>query len=380
MFMNSVMIVDREGLIADFMTLVSISSESRNEANVAAYIRGVVEELGYEIEEDGAASMVGGNSGNLIVHVPGDPLKKTVLLMAHMDTAVPGLGITPIRHEDRITSDGKTVLGADDKAGIAGLLQLLRVLKRDIDHHPPIEVVFTVCEEVGLLGAKALDRSRLMAEYGFVVDSSGPLGFVVTAGPAQTKLHARILGKAAHAGLAPEKGISAIEVAAHAISKMQLGRIDEETTANIGTIKGGFATNIVCDRVEFHAEVRSLQSTKLAAQVASMNHALKETADEYGAQVELQWTDSYPALHIEENSFLRDIVRHAMASMDLVPHFGPTGGGSDANVIASKGIPVLNLAMGYQQVHTLEEWIRIDDLVHGAELIVEIIRECARYA
>ncbi len=378
--MNSVMTVDREGLIADFMTLVSISSESRDEANVAAYIRGVVEELGYDVEEDGAAAIVGGNSGNLIVRVQGDPGKKTILLMAHMDTAVPGLGINPIRHEDRITSDGKTVLGADDKAGIAGLLQMLRVLKRESDNHPPIEVVFTVCEEAGLLGAKALERSRLMAEFGFVVDSSGPLGFVVTEGPAQTKLHARILGKAAHAGLAPEKGISAIEVAAHAIAKMNLGRIDEETTANIGTIKGGFATNIVCDRVELHAEVRSLKSAKLASQVAGMNHALKETADEYGAQVELQWTDSYPALHTDENSFLRDIVHHAMASMDLVPRFGPTGGGSDANVIASKGIPVLNLAMGYQQVHTLEEWIRIDDLVHSAELIIEIVRECNRYA
>jgi tripeptide aminopeptidase len=378
--MNSVVQVDREGLIADFMTLVTISSESRDEANVAAYIRGVVEELGYEVEEDGAAAIVGGSSGNLIVRVPGEPNKKTILLMAHMDTAAPGLGVLPIRHEDRITSDGKTVLGADDKAGIAGILHLLRMLSKDKEPHPPLEVVFTVCEEAGLLGAKALERARLEAEFGFVFDSSGPLGFVVTAGPAQTKLHARVLGKAAHAGIAPEKGISAVEVAAKAIAKMKLGRIDEETTSNIGMIKGGIATNIVCDRVEFHAEVRSLKSGKLTAQVADMTRVLKDTADEYGAQVELQWMDSYPALHIDGDSFLYEIIRDAMASMNLVPHFGPTGGGSDANVIASKGIPVLNLAMGYQQVHTLEEWIGIAELVRGAELIIEIIRASLQYA
>lgn len=373
--MNSLIQVDREELIADFMTLVTISSESRDEANVAAYIRGVVEELGYSVEEDGAANLVGGNTGNLIVRVPGETGKRPMLLMSHMDTASPGRGVRPIRREDRITSDGKTILGADDKAGIAGILQLLRTLSKSNEPHPPLEVVFTVCEEAGLLGAKALDRSKLQAEFGFVFDSSGPLGFVVTDGPAQTKLSARVLGKAAHAGIAPEKGISALEVAAKAIASMRLGRIDEETTANIGIIRGGFATNIVCDRVEFFAEVRSLKSSKLTTQVAHMNHILKETADAMGAELELLWADSYPALHTDETSLLKDIVSRAMRRMNIAPKFGPTGGGSDANVIASKGIPVLNLGMGYHRVHTLEEWIGIEDLVRSAELMLEIVKE-----
>ncbi|MHB1684061.1 MAG: M20/M25/M40 family metallo-hydrolase [Bacilli bacterium] len=366
--------IDRERLIADFMTLVSIGSHSHDEANMAAYIRGVAEELGYLAEEDGAAEIVGGNSGNLIIRVPGNAARSTVLLMAHMDTVVPGHGVQPIRHADRITSDGKTVLGADDKAGVAGLLHMLRVLSATGEDHPPLEIVFTVCEEVGLQGAKALDRKLLQSAYGFVFDSSGPLGFVVTEGPALAKMEARVHGRAAHAGVAPEKGVSAIVVAAEAISAMRMGRVNERTTANIGQIKGGFTTNIVCDLVEIFAEARSLDTEQLQSQCGHMTEVLQQTAERHGVTAEVEWQDSYPAFSLPADSSLRLVVKQAMSELGITPVFAPTGGGSDANVVSGKGIPVLNIAVGYQQIHTLEEWISLDDLCLAAELMLRIVR------
>lgn len=377
--MDAVLTIDQERLIADFMTLVSIGSHSREEANVAAYIKGAVEELGYSVEEDQAGDVVGGNSGNLIVRVPGHADWPTVLLMAHMDTVAPGHGVRPIRHADRITSDGRTILGADDKAGVAGLLHLLTMLHATGEDHPPLEVVFTICEEVGLLGAKALDRSSLKAKYGFVFDSGGPLGSVVTHGPAQAKMMAIVHGKAAHAGMAPEKGVSAIEVAAHAISEMKLGRIDERTTANIGQIKGGFATNIVCDAVELYAEARSLDDDRLQAQQGHMTQVLEQTAKHYGVHADVEWTASYPAFALPEDSFLRSISANAIHRLGLTTTFVHSGGGSDANVISGKGVPVVNLAIGYQQIHTLEEWISLDDLTGAAQLMVELIRSISEY-
>ncbi len=377
--MHFTMGIDQERLVADFMTLVSIGSPSRDEAHVAAYIRGVVEELGFTVEEDGAADDVQGNSGNLIVRVPGTTEgQPTILLMAHMDTVSPGYGIQPTRLNDRITSDGKTILGADDKAAVAGLLHMLRILRTTKEPHPPLEIVFTVCEEAGLLGAKALRRESLASSYGFVFDSAGPLGFIVTEGPAQAKLQAVVNGRAAHAGIAPEKGINAISIAAQAISRMHLGRVDEYTTANVGRIAGGFATNIVCDRVEVNAEVRSLHDEGLQRERLAMSSSLEQTAHDMGGTVDLHWIDSYPAFTLPEDSFLRTVVVEAMNHIDLSPIFGATGGGSDANIIAGKGIPVANLALGYQQNHTLEEWISLHDLMKSAELMLEIVRECQK--
>nr|NNM90429.1 M20/M25/M40 family metallo-hydrolase [Bacilli bacterium] len=367
--------IDQERLIADFMTLVSIGSPSRDEAHVAAYIRGVVEELGYVVEEDAAADIVSGNSGNLIIRVPGDPTKATILLVAHMDTASPGYGIQPIRLDDRITSDGKTILGADDKAAIAGLLHMLRILHTSKEQHPPLEIVFTVCEEAGLLGAKALDRAVLSASYGYVFGAAGPLGFIANEGPAQAKMQAVVHGKASHAGNAPEKGVSAITIAASAIASMPLGRIDEHTTANVGRIAGGFATNIVCDRVEINAEVRSLYDDRLTMQSEIMTQALEIAARSQGGRVEVKWEASYPALFLPDDAYVRNTLMAAMEATGIRLTYGATGGGSDANIILSKGIPIASLAIGFQQNHTLEEWIALDDLTKSAELMLQIVRQ-----
>lgn len=370
--------IDQERLIADFMTLVSIGSHSREESHVAAYIRGAMEELKFTVEEDDAGAVVGGDSGNLIVRVPGDETLPTVMMLAHMDTAAPGRGVQPILHEDRITSDGTTILGADNKVGIAGLIRMLRVLARTGEPHPPLEIIFTVCEEIGLLGARALHTDQLRASYGFMFDSDGPMGFVVTQAPAQSKLRAIVHGKAAHAGYAPERGISAIEVAAHAISKMRLGRIDSQTTANIGLIEGGFATNVVCAKVELLAEARSHDEGALQQQQEHMTAVLQETARAFGTTTDIEWFGSYGALHVPEDSILREIIGEAMSVLDIKPQFGVTGGGSDANVISGKGIPIVNMAVGYHRIHTLEEWIRVPNLIRTAELMLEIVRVCTK--
>ena len=369
--------VDEERLIADFMTLVSIASHSREEAHVASYIRGAVEELGFAVTEDNAATEVGGTSGNLIVRVPGDESKPAILLMAHMDTAVPGQGVRPMRKGDRITSDGKTVLGADDKAGIAGLLHLMRALASGaVGSHPPLDIVFTVCEEIGLLGAKALKRELLRASYGFVFDSGGDIGLVVVGSPAQAKLRAVVRGRAAHAGISPEKGISAIEIAADAISAMPLGRVDDVTTANIGMIKGGFSSNIVCDAVELIGEVRSSDETRMQEQQSAMVEALERAAQRRGGGAECEWLDSYPVLSVPRDSFVLGVVGAALEDIGMRAVFGATGGGSDANVLAGMGIPVVNVAIGYQQIHTLEEFILLKDLRKAAELMIAIVRRC----
>lgn len=369
--------VDEERLIADFMTLVSIASHSREEAHVASYIRGAVEELGFAVTEDDAAAQVGGTSGNLIVRVPGDETKPVVLLMAHMDTAVPGQGVRPMRMADRITSDGKTVLGADDKAGVAGLLHLMRALAAGaVGNHPPLDIVFTVCEEIGLLGAKALNRAALRASYGFVFDSGGDIGLVVVGSPAQARLRAVVRGRAAHAGISPEKGVSAIEIAAHAIAAMPLGRVDDVTTANIGMIKGGFASNIVCDTVDLIGEARSSDATRMEQQQSAMVRALEEAAYHRGGVAEYEWLDSYPVLSVARDSFVLDVVGKALDDVGVAAVFGATGGGSDANVIAGMGIPVVNVAVGYQQIHTLEEFILLQDLSKAAELMIAVVRRC----
>ncbi len=369
--------VDGERLIADFMTLVSIASHSREEMHVASYIRGAVEELGFAVTEDDAAVAVGGTSGNLIVRVPGDETRPVVLLMAHMDTAVPGQGVQPVRKADRITSDGKTVLGADDKAGVAGLLHLMRALASGaVDPHPPLEIVFTVCEEIGLLGAKALNPSALRSRYGFVFDSGGDIGLVVTGSPAQAKLRAVLRGRSAHAGVSPEKGISAIEMAAEAIAAMPLGRVDDVTTANIGTIKGGYASNIVCDMVELIGEARSSDAARMQAQQSAMVAALENAARRRGGIAECEWLDSYPVLSVSRDAFILDVAAKALHDVGVQASFGATGGGSDANVVAGMGIPVVNMAIGYQQIHTLEEFILLADLHRAAELMIAVVRRC----
>lgn len=253
--------INEERLVSEFMELVQIDSETKNEAAIAKVLKEKFGALGVEVFEDDTTAVTGHGAGNLVCTLKG--MKEgvdTIYFTSHMDTVVPGNGIKPSIKDGYIVSDGTTILGADDKAGLAVMLETLKVLKEQNIEHGTIEFIITVGEESGLVGAKALDRSLVTAKFGFALDSDGKVGNIVVAAPTQAKVSATILGKTAHAGVAPEKGVSAITIAAKAISRMPLGRIDEETTANIGRFQGGQQTNIVCDHVEILARNKILDS------------------------------------------------------------------------------------------------------------------------
>jgi len=356
-------------IVEEFLKLVEIDSPSGEEKEVAEYIKEALRSQGIEAEEDAA--------GNLLARVPGNPDLPALMMSAHMDT-VPARGVTGVVREGAIYSAGDTILGADDKAAIAGILSLVRRLKETSEAHPPLELVFTVQEEVGLKGSQAFDAGRLQAKMGFVLDSAGELGSMVVQAPVQNQMEVYITGRAAHAGINPEEGISAIKVAAKAIAGMRLGRIDAETTANIGRIEGGEARNIVPERVYIMGEARSLARAKLDAQTRHMEECFRRAAEEAGAGVEIKVELLYPEFCLPPDAPAVELAREAALSLGLSPVLEKSGGGSDANIFNSRGIPTVNLGIGMRQVHTRHEHIYIRDLELIPELLLAICRAAAR--
>lgn len=353
----------------EFLKLVEIDSPSGEEKEIAHYIKETLQQQGVKVEEDAA--------GNLLARLPGDPGMPVLMIGAHMDT-VPARGVKGVIKEGAIYSEGDTILGADDKAAIAGLLSLVRKLREAREAHPPLELVFTVGEEVGLKGAKAFDVGRLQARMGFVLDSAGELGSMVVQAPVQNQMEVFITGRAAHAGINPEEGISAIKVAARAVAEMRLGRIDAETTANIGRIEGGEARNIVPERVYIMGEARSLVRAKLDAQTQHMEECFRKAAEEAGAGVEIKVELLYPEFCLKPDAPVVQLAREAALSLGLTPRLEKSGGGSDANIFNSRGLPTVNLGIGMRQVHTRQEHIYIRDLELIPELLMAICRAATK--
>lgn len=366
--------VNRQRIVEEFLAYVQIDSPTKKEGKFAEYISEKLREIGLEVEIDNAGEKTGSDTGNVIARLKGTKDAPSILFSCHMDTVSPGIGIKPLIKDDVIYSDGTTVLGGDDKAGIAAVVEALRIVKENNMEHGPIEIAFTIFEEGGLHGSKNLDYSRLNSKLGFVLDSGGEVGEIVIKGPAQDVIDVKISGKPAHAGVCPEEGISAIQVAASAINRMNLLRIDSETTANIGTINGGQVTNIVCPEVTIKAEARSLSSEKLDKQTSHMVECFKRAAEEFGAEVEIITNRSYGPFVVDENDEIVNIVRKACESAGLDSKTKSTGGGSDTNILNGNGIKAVNLAIGERKPHTLEEHMKIDDLVKAAKLVLEIIK------
>lgn len=366
--------VNQERMVQEFLELVKIDSLTLNERMMADVVRLKLEELGLVVEEDGAGQKIGGNAGNLFCTIKGSRQVPTILLMAHMDTVVPGIGKKPRIEGNIIKTDGTTILGGDDVAGIECILEAVRVLKEEKIEHGDIEIAFTIAEEGGLLGAKNLDYSKIKAKYGFVMDDGGKIGHVAVSAPSQNKIDMVVKGKAAHAGVEPEKGISAFQIAAEAITKMKLGRIDEETTANIGMIQGGHATNIICDRVEIKAEARSRDQKKLESQTNHMKECFEKAVRIYGGSFEFTSELMYPSFMIQETAGIIDILEKASRDEGLDLILESTGGGSDTNIINGKGIQAVDISVGMDKVHSVEEQICIDDLVKAAQFLVSIIK------
>jgi tripeptide aminopeptidase len=375
--------IDTERLTAEFARQAAISSPSFREGEIARYLTERFRQMGAEVFMDGAGERVGGESGNLIAAFPargkeGEPL----MLSVHMDTVGPAEGVAPLLTDGVFTSAGETILGSDDKAGIAEIIEALEVVRETNIPHGPIEVVVTICEEVGLLGAKHLDFSRIRSRRGLALDTSG-VDLLIHRAPAANKMRFEITGREAHAGIAPEKGISAIQVAAAAVAAMRLGRIDEETTANIGTIQGGQATNIIPKKVILEGEARSHDPGKLTRQTEHMISCLEEVARErareldgetFVPEVKTEVMADYPAMAVPLDGSIIRLVREASDRLQRPLEIKAAGGGSDANIFNGQGIETVILGTGMTNVHTVDECVRVEDMARVAGLLVEIIR------
>jgi len=365
-------------LLDYFISLVKIDSESKQEKDLACKLKSDLEKLGATVRFDAANEKTGGNTGNLIASFPGTRNSKPVLLCAHMDTVVPGKGINPVVSDGVIKSDGTTVLGADDKSGIAQIIWGIKELLDNNEPIPPIEILFTISEEIGLLGAKNCDYSLLTAKQCYTFDSH-EVGTIMNGAPSQNNVNITVQGKKAHAGVEPEKGLNAISIAAEAIVKSPMGRIDAETTCNLGIISGGVATNIVPDSVEIKGEVRSHNEEKLDKVTSEICDTFNRIASRHNingnqARAECRVEKSYATFYVEENDPLVSLARQASQNLKLPDIVHRGGGGSDANILNQHGIKTVVIGTGMDNVHTLQEFITISSLENGTLWVKELLR------
>ncbi len=377
--------MNRERLAGTFVRLCELDSPSRAEGRVAAFLKELFAgELGAAAEtvlEDNSALQTGADCGNLIVRFRGTPDAPPLFFNCHMDTVQPGINVKVKRQGDTFTSAGDTVLGGDDKAGIAALIEMVRTLKESGQPHAPFELIFTTCEEIGLLGAKHLDFSLVRSRMGYALDSSG-IDLAIIGAPAANRFVAEIHGLAAHAGLHPEKGISAIQLAAQAVAQLSLGRLDAESTANIGLISGGTATNIIPAQVRLDGEVRSHDPVKLAHHTRQIESALSAVVagwrDPLGAiasrpRLDFTVEAQYPAMRIGEEQPVWQRLAAAARKLDRPLEYIVAGGGSDANIFNAHGLATMILGIGMTDVHTTEESVTLESMVRTAELAHSIL-------
>ena len=367
--------INRKRILDEFYELVQIKSSTHAERQVADVIRRKLSDLHIEVTEDNTGSKTGGDCGNVLAFLPGTLTgAPSVLFTAHLDCVEPCGNIQPVLKDGIITSAGDTILGSDDKSGVAAILEALRVIKEQNILHGNIQIVFTVAEEGGLQGSKNIDQALLQADFGYALDSGGSPGEIVNMAPGHNKLKIVIHGKKAHAGVAPEEGVNAIILAGKALAKINDGRIDSETTANIGTIEGGSVTNIVPDKVVIQAEARSRNEEKLAAQTQHMRQVFEETVKAAGGKAEISIAKAYDAYVLPETAPVVRLAYQAAESIGLKPVIKATGGGSDANYFNSYGIPTAVLGTGMSKVHTTDEFIKEQDLYNIGELALAIIK------
>lgn len=373
--------VNQERLAKTFAELVSIDSISREEAMVANYIRRRLGALGLEAVSDSAGAAIGGDTGNLVAKLRGAADVPPLLLAAHMDTVEPGRGIQPVLADGVFRSKGDTILGSDDKSAVAVILEALEVLREKGLPHGPLELLFTVAEEVGLLGAKHMDYGLISSCMGFVLDMGDTEGIVLRS-PSANRMEFIVHGKDAHAGVAPETGINAISVAAAAIARLNPGRVDEETTCNIGRIEGGSASNIVPNLVRVVAEARSHDEGKLSRVTREMVAAFEDAVAEMNgkvppglgqARVDIRVDSDYTRLNVPEDHPLVVLARAAAEKQGRTLAAKTSGGGFDANILFAHGVVCGILGTGMTDVHTTRESVALAEMVRAVELLLGII-------
>jgi tripeptide aminopeptidase len=368
---------ERERLLDDFIRLCEIESPSRRERAVADAVRAELEALGLEVEEDDSGVETGSDAGNLLARIAGPEGARTILLCAHLDT-VPLAGPVEVARENGVLSNRhEAILGADNKAAVATILGAARRL---VAEGAPVgvELLFTTCEEHALAGAKAFDPARLQSEFGYVFDHASPVGELVTASPTYYRLEADFHGKAAHAGVRPEAGHNAIAAAASAIAAMQIGRLDEGTTANVGQIEGGTAANVVAERCRVVLETRSLDDARAGEVVSSMVDAISEAASDSECDVETTVERLFRGYRLARGAPVVEAAVEALRAAGIEPAYINTGGGSDANALIAAGLPVLNVANGTERNHQPDESVTVDALETMLDLTLGIVAASAR--
>ncbi|RUM89133.1 MAG: peptidase T [Thermodesulfatator sp.] len=368
--------IDPERLKLEFLTLAQINSPSRREKSLAQHLVATFEALGGECVFDHSTVYTESEAGNLLVKIPGTSGTPPVLLSAHLDTIEPTPQVRPVVEEDLIRNEKPGLVGADDKSGIALIIEVVRALKESQVPHPPLELVFTTCEEIGLLGARYLDYKLLEARWGLVLDAEDPRRVVVRA-PEAVKFSLRLLGRAAHAGLEPEKGLNAIKLVAEALIRLPSGRIDPETTLNFGLIKGGKATNIVPEEVVLEGEIRSHNLQKLEELWQEIQGVFAEITREKGPDgrpcFEARREELFPYFHVPEGHPLLQLLAQAGRRIGLELEFAKSEGGSDANLFHRHGITCVILGTGMRRVHSPEEYLVLEDFFLSARLVYEFL-------
>jgi tripeptide aminopeptidase len=370
--------INRERTLKEFMELVAITSPSRGEREIADVLKKKLVAAGLQVEEDNAGEKIGGTAGNLIARLPGNvPGAPCIMLSAHMDSVAPCAGIVPQLQDGVITSQGDTILGSDCKSGIVPILEALRRIQEENLPHGEVVVALTVSEEAGLLGAKNIDPKKIQADFGYALDGGGVPGVITTMAPGQNRVEIIVNGKTAHAGIAPEEGINAIVLAGKALAIIPQGRIDVETTCNVGIIKGGVATNIVPDRVEITAEVRSRNMEKLKKVTDEIVDVFSRIAAEGGGNAEIAVTKTYEPFVLPDDSMAVLTAVRAAKTLALATRLEATGGGSDVNFFNLYGVPSAILGTGMSKVHTKDEYILEEHLYQTAEWTLALLRETA---
>lgn len=362
--------MNQQRMVDEFCKLVEIDAPSFGEREIANLLKGYLSELGFEVYEDQANEVYDSECGNVYGYLEGSIEGDSLLFSAHMDTVEPALNKKAIVKEDgRIVSDGSTVLGADDLSGIVAILEAIRTLKENHIPHRSIEVLFPIAEEAYLRGSEVFDYSRIKSKEAYVLDLTGPIGGVANQAPTVFSVEAVLEGKASHAGFAPEKGINAIAIAASAINKLKLGRIDAETTVNVGTIEGGLATNIVPNQCKVKGEIRSFDHEKALTQSQEMKKVFIETAKEFAGDCKVKIVPACTAYLVEREHPVMKRFQKICGELEIEVDIQKTFGGSDNNNFFLHGIKGLVIACGMHQVHSCNEYTTIEDLTKVTRIV-----------
>ena len=369
---------ERERLHGTFVSLCRIESPSGHERRCTDWVAAELARIGLEVDEDGAGPAAGADAGNLFARIEGRG-ERSIMLCAHLDTVPPIAPIEPVLVDGRWENENAGILGADNKAAVAVLLVLAERLATAPD--PPevgVELIFTVSEENGLHGAKGFDVGRLRSSFGYVFDHASPIGEIVVASPTYQRVVADLHGRAAHAGIRPQDGRSAIVAAARAIAQMDLGRLDDATTANVGTIGGGTATNVVPERCRVEAEVRGLSEQRVEEVLTAMVDHFQEAADAGECDLDITVERMFTGYRSKPRAAHIELAEQALRACGYEPQPITTGGGSDANAFEAVGLPCANIANGTERNHQPDERVSVDALEGMLEVAIALVDEAAR--